>query len=250
MEIRYEREANYACMVLEAQPKVGFERRMVLENRIDGFVPVSLRLVDDREELCYGITGLMSLKEFLEHSSLRCAVLKQFIFTLCCLADRLEDYLLSADCLVLEPETIFLRRETVSENAFIVKQEEAEWIFSLCVCPHAEQNLKDSLCKVVRYLMEKADPLDEACASLCYSLYEVLQKENFCLSEFMTILEAAKEAKKAAGRTGKETAQKEKRRGLPTNRILADESIGSSRILPHRRLRQKTEKLFTGRKRM
>ena len=37
--------------------------------------------------------------------------------------------------------------------------------------------------------MERTDPADETCAIQCYELYGLVQKDNFCLQEFMEALE-------------------------------------------------------------
>lgn len=175
MEIRYERDLVHAYMVLPAGEDGGYRRRMILENRIPGFLPVQRRCCNDREEYYYNISSQVSLEEYLEHNPLSSVFLRQLIFAVCRLAFSLREYLLAEDCLALGPETIFYTEETET--------------FFLCLYPDARQDVRDSLRQLLKYLMEKADKEEEQCGILCYELYGLLQKKNFCLREFLTVME-------------------------------------------------------------
>ena len=156
-EIRYERDLVHVYMVLPAgRLCAGYREEMILGNRIPGFLPVQKRCRDGEEEY---------------YSEL----LRQLVFTLCCLPDALYGYLLTEDSLFLRPETIFYQEE--------------QGRFLLCLYPTERQDVRGDLKELLKYLMGKADPAEEACGRLCYELYGLLQKENFCLPEFYGVLE-------------------------------------------------------------
>lgn len=176
MEIRYERDLMHVYMVLPAGGENGgYRNKMILENRIQGFLPVRKRCRNGKEEYCYEVSSQISLEEYLEHRPLASGVLRQLIFTICRLPDALGEYLLTEGNLLLHPETIFFQEET---NRFL-----------LCLYPDERQDVRAQLQELLKYLMGKADKEEERCGTLCYELYGLLQKENFCLPEFLAVLE-------------------------------------------------------------
>lgn len=181
MEIRYERDLSNAYMVLTAGgTEEGYQTRMMLENRLRGFLPVQKRSRDGVEEYYYCISSRVSLEEYLEHTPLETVFLKQLIFSLCQSVAVLGEYLLTEELLLLNPETVFV--EETSRTPFA-------GTFVFCIYPGEKQPVKESLCQLMKYLMGKTDPAQDSCAALCYELYAVLQKDNFCLREFMPLLE-------------------------------------------------------------
>lgn len=178
-EIRYERDLVNAYMVLPAKEETSYQSRMVLENHIRGFLPVRKRCHNGESNYYYLISSQISLAEYLEHAPLTEKFLKQLVFTLFQSAVILGDYLLTEKILLLEPETIFVQGNLGDDVH----------TFNMCLYPDEEQDVKESLRQLMKYLMAKADRSEEACAGMCYELYGLLQKENFCLREFMTVLE-------------------------------------------------------------
>lgn len=182
MEITYERGINGTYMILPSQigQQKGYAKRMILENSIRGCLPVEKRCQEDGESYEYKVSSLISLAEYLEHHPLKASVLKQWVFSLCQTVTELGEYLLTEEHLWLTPETVFLRGS---------ETDPFEGNFYFCLYPHGEQDRKEQLRQLLKYLMERTDPADGSCAVLCYELYGSVQKENFCLREFMEILE-------------------------------------------------------------
>lgn len=181
-EIRYERDLSGAYMILEAQSQAegGYIRPMILENKIPGFVPIQLCLGDMGEYYRYRISSLLSLEEYLQHHAMDQTLLKQLIFSLCQAVTQLGEYLLSETVLMLEPQTIFLREGAVGSRRPTV---------FFCLYPDEIQDGRRSLCQWIKWLMSQADPGDPHCGEMCYELYGIAQKDNFCLQEFMEALQ-------------------------------------------------------------
>lgn len=182
MEISYERDLSGTSMILTTQTEQepGYGMRMILENTIRGFLPVQKRLEEERIVYRYKISSLISLEEYLEHHTLGQNFLKQLIFTLCQSVTELGEYLLTEEYLLLRPDTVFVR-ESGSEPFADT--------FLYCLYPARRQNVKEDLRQLLKYLMEKTDRSDDRVAVMCYELYGLVQKENFCLREFMDALE-------------------------------------------------------------
>ena len=181
-DISYQRDLSGASMILPAlaQTEVGYPRRMILENTIGGFLSIQRCCQQDGESYHYNISSLISLDEYLQHHSLNDRFLKQLIFTLCQAVDQLREYLLTEEYLLLTPETVFVRENESVPFA---------GTFFFCLYPDERQDIKSALRHWIKYLMEKTDRSDDLCAVMCYELYGLVQKENFCLREFMEALE-------------------------------------------------------------
>ena len=178
MEIRYERDLTDAYMILPAGAgQEDYRRRMILENPMRGFLRVEKRAQDREEFYCYRISGRTGLEEYLEHTPMKTAVLKQLIFSICQSVTALGEYLLNEESLFLTPETIF------------IEEREEPVTFTFCLYPDERQDVRERLRQLMKYLMGKTDTEDETCASLCYELYGLFQKENFCLRECLPLLE-------------------------------------------------------------
>lgn len=186
MEITYERGLNGTYMIVPVQngqqegQQENYARRMILENSIQGCLPVAQRCQESGECYEYKVSSLISLAEYLEHHPLRTPVLKQLVFSLCQTVTELGEYLLTEIHLWLTPETVFLRGS---------ETDPFEGNFYFCLYPDEVQNKKEQLRQLLKYLMERTDTADGSCAVLCYELYGLVQKENFCLREFMESLE-------------------------------------------------------------
>lgn len=182
MEITYERGINGTGMILAAQPETndGYAVRMMLENPIRGFLKMELRQGEEKSGYEYQVSALMSLSEYLEHHPLEQRLLKQWIFDLWQAVTELEEYLLTEEYVLLMPELVFLRG---AEN------EPFAGTFLFCLYPDRRQDMKEQLKEMLKYLMKKTDSGDGEAASLCYELYSLVQKDNFCLKEFMEVLE-------------------------------------------------------------
>jgi len=181
-EIRYERDLSGAYMILEAQLQTerGYIRPMILENAIPGFVPVQSCWGEKGEYYQYRISSLLSLEEYLQHHRLDQVLLKQLVFALCQAVVQLGEYLLTEEVLFLQRQTIFLKEgNSVSHVPTVF----------FCLYPDEAQDSRQDLCQWIKWLMSQADPDDPRCGEMCYELYGAVQKENFCLQEFMEMLQ-------------------------------------------------------------
>ena len=153
---------------------------MILENDLRGFLPIRCRSGEEGTVYEYCVSSRVSLLEYTEHTPVSDVFLKQLIFTLCQAMEELGEYLLSEKHVLLGPETIFVQEESSAPFG---------GSFLFCLYPDQSWELRDSLRQLIKFLMEKTDRTQGHCAELCYELYGQLQKENFCLKEFMEALE-------------------------------------------------------------
>lgn len=181
-EITYERDLQGAWMLLPAGPNgmKTYQMTMILKNHIPGCVLIREQREPDSFIYRYDISSLISLPEYLAHHPLTEPMIKQWVFRLYQVVNELGNYLLQEEYLLLMPETIFIMCQEETQEA---------WDFRFCVDPQGGQDLRQALKELVKYLMAQTDETQEGSGPLCYELYGRLQKDNFCLREWMEVLE-------------------------------------------------------------
>ncbi len=80
---------------------------MLLNNRISGFAPFSIRTNGDKQSLCYDIHELRSMKEIFAEPISRHTLLNTFDEILAAL-ETAQDYMIESSSVVLDPQYVFL----------------------------------------------------------------------------------------------------------------------------------------------
>ncbi len=163
-EIR--RESNHSWLVVwENDAAAGYAVRMITENRIPGLLPCSSRNLDDRLQLCYEITGLAPLKELFEERKLSARELLALLESLCLSLNSLEEYLLEADHLLLDPEVIYVNQD-LSQISF-------------CYVPAEEASLQEAFSALTEYFLPRLDHREPEAVTLGYGIYRYAMETEF-----------------------------------------------------------------------
>lgn len=85
----------------------GYRYRMLAANQIPGLLGCSLRFIDGDSCLYYEITSKQNLADLYENSVIPGAVLKKLLSEMTDTEKSLEEYLLNAEDLILNPHYIY-----------------------------------------------------------------------------------------------------------------------------------------------
>ena len=178
----FERNMNHNYMVLgrcdffdKSQNETDYRVRMLLDNKINGLLPVSHRMINGESKYYYEINSLQSMdrvyaKDELDHQQL-CSLLKGCIR----LYDALEEYLLDGSQIILKPEFIYLNMDSL-EPYFVYY-------------PYYENDARDSFAAFIEDLLRKVDHTDEQAVMLAYQVYRYTRNQNYVLNEIMQMLQ-------------------------------------------------------------
>ena len=203
----FERNMNHNYMILnqpnffhEQEEEQDYRVRMLLDNKIEGLLPVSGRTVNGESKYYYEINSLQSMdrvyaKEELDYQQL-CTLLQGCIH----LYDSLEEYLLDGSQVILKPEYIYLNMDSM-EPYFVY-------------FPEYESNARDSFASFIEELLRKVDHTDEQAVMLAYQVYRYTRNTNYVLREITQMMEQTKE-------------------GIPPQQQMPYESEDSYRQEPH-----------------
>ena len=116
MEIKteYRRDLQHTWMILsggDIPEKDAYAVRMLTENRIRGLVPCKAVSLDGGLRFYYDISSRHALRTFLETEPVTQELLRQILGSLASVMERLSEFLLDPDGLLLDPAYLFLDAE-------------------------------------------------------------------------------------------------------------------------------------------
>lgn len=183
MEIQYRREMkrNYLIMEPEYAGGPGYEARMLVNNSIEGLLRFHIKYMDEHQLYYYEITSMQPLGRLLESRFITREEICQLLIRLHAVLMRMEDYFLSEDGLLLEPEYIYVKPERFG--------------IELCLVPGKTGDFPLQLSRLLQYLMKKVDHRDKECVVLAYGLYQESQKDNYGIEDLMKLVQKESQLK-------------------------------------------------------
>lgn len=168
MEPVIRHEANNSYFILKEEtisPREEFLLRMITENQIPGLLQATRNQLNADGEIYYNINGYVSFAEYCGKKQLGQQDLKRLLLSLQGILKQMEEYLLDADSLLLEPESLFLStsRET----------------YAFCLYPFAKNNIRSQIQDLGEYLLNHINHEDEKVVKMTYQFYRMTREENF-----------------------------------------------------------------------
>ena len=190
MNITYHRDGANNYMVLEAAQEIRgdeYQVRMMLVNPIPGLLRCRLRCVDGTASFHYEITSRQPAARIFEQRPIGSEDIRALVMGISRVLGGLEKYLLEDECLLLDPELIYMDVET------------REMFF--CYLPFYKGDLPESFRGLAEYLLKHLDHEDGQAVLWGYQLYSGTASENYSIHEVL---------KKLRHRMGKEEIQAKK----------------------------------------
>ena len=172
MQVSYKRDLNYNHLILEDTDRIDMESydvRLLMGNHVLGFLQCIAQTIDGKEFLHYEITGKQSLASVYEHQKMKREDLQLLFDSLVKIIEEMQDFLLEASGLLLEPEYIYL-------------DEDCKEIF-FCYFPVKQKEITASLRELAEYLLPKIDHTDQSAVILGYNIYRLIMEEGMCLEQ-------------------------------------------------------------------
>lgn len=102
----------------------GYQQQMLKENEVLGLLKVTGRGIDNTSQYIYDITALDSLKKIYSEATINKQfleeLLKQILFTI----EETRKHMLNVNCILLDPEYIFMKGKNIWFCYYPIKQEE------------------------------------------------------------------------------------------------------------------------------
>lgn len=164
--IRHEANNSYLIMKEETiSDREEFILRMITENQIPGLLQATRNQLDAEGEIYYNVNSYVSFSEYCGKKQLGLQELKKLFFALQEILKQLEAYLLDADSLLLDPETLFL---STNRDAY-----------AFCLYPFIKRNIRRQIQDLAEYLLNHINHEDEKVVRAAYQFYRFTREENF-----------------------------------------------------------------------
>lgn len=181
--ISYERGMNHNYMVLGSCNFFGavkdcsrdYRVRMLLENKIQGLLPVTHRQVNGESRYYYEINSLQPLDRMIEKGELKYRELRAILLGCINLFDRLEEYLLNGEQIIIKTDFIYVNVESMEP-------------YFVCY-PDYTGDVRFSFMEFIDELLTHIDHTDGQAVMLGYQVYRYTRNPNYVLSEIRRFME-------------------------------------------------------------
>ena len=185
MEVNYQRDMNHNYMILKCEDDLheeSYETRMIFANKIPGLLPCHIRYIDGRTYLGYDVTCRQSLTVFCESRKPGRKEIRNILGSILETIKVMEEYLLSPDHLILDPQLVLMKFET----------QEAVLAFA----PFFRKDIRNSLKELTEYLLTFVAHDDQQGIVLGYRISHELTENSAGVAELLDILYEKKSAEK------------------------------------------------------
>lgn len=184
MEIEYERNLAGSYMKAAAAGDESFDEKIMLKNKMPGLLKVEKSYVDGKGIYWYDISGYQSLAVMSELKKLDINFIEKFILTLCDQIEILERNLMDIDCLLLDPDTIFVSNQDESIRYVIY--------------PEVFDSLSVYVRDIIEFMLTKLDHGDKENVQPAYDIYQKTLDADYSILDIREMIlkrrqEAARE---------------------------------------------------------
>lgn len=173
-EIVYERNVTGCFMRIAAPIEAGVDERFLLRRKLPGILPVEKAYVNGGGQYWYNISGKQSLDTYCRVKEIRMEFVEQLIISVCSLLERMEWSLIRTDCLMLDPELVFVNNAS------------REFVFT--IYPGGTQKVEQEFQMLMEYLMKKVDHRDAEAVRAVYQIYEHTLDEGYQITDIRSLL--------------------------------------------------------------
>lgn len=152
----------------ELKTKYAFEVGMIEHNCIKSFLRPNIKRINGKLELCYDISSLQPLSRVLEVRTFNTDEIKNFIIDIISATKALEEFLLEASSVVLDPEYIFTDLD--------LKR------YSFLYIPRSENN-KEEMKLLLENILNNINKDDKDCLIMVYGMLKECRKRGFVIND-------------------------------------------------------------------
>lgn len=173
-EITYKRDINNSYMIVPAMPEENFDEARMLKNRIENLLSVEKCYIGGVGQYWYNISGKQALDAYCRVHSISRDFFEKLILKLCRMVEALEWSLIDTNCLVLDPELVFLNSQ--GEEVYFA------------IYPFHKGELATELQQLLEFLLTKLDHKDATVVGWAYKLYEMSLVEGVSITELKRVI--------------------------------------------------------------
>lgn len=168
-EVIYDRNLTGSYMKIPVSIGHEFDERMMLRRKLPGLLPVERCYIDGVGQYWYNISGKQSLDTYCRIQKIGIDFVERMIISICSEIEILECNLLDQNCLLLDPEQVF------------VTNQNQEIIFA--IYPGHHEQISSEFQQLMEYLLTKIDHMDQEAVRIGYAIYEKTLDEAYSIMD-------------------------------------------------------------------
>lgn len=177
-EITYERDINKSYMKIPSVVESCFDEKMLFQKNYSGCIPMEKCFVNGQGQYWYNITGKQALDAYCRVNQIGLSFFETLILRICNQLEVLEWNLIDVDCLMVDPELIFVNS----------KGEEISFV----LYPSNSGNFFQDLQQLMEYLLTKLNHGEKEAVHAAYKIYEITLSEGYSMSDLKEAILKAK----------------------------------------------------------
>ncbi|MBQ9766316.1 MAG: FHA domain-containing protein [Lachnospiraceae bacterium] len=169
MIVEYERNLRHNYMVIREPDnfRESYQTRIIEKQKIKGILPLEVHMIDGKAELYYDISAKQKLSEWLKIKKINYEILKGIVNSLREALEVSEDYLLDANCFLIEPEYMYI--------------DIASYQIYLCFCPEYAGDIAGMGQAFLQYILDRLDYNDKRAVEAAYELFRLSMLDTFSI---------------------------------------------------------------------
>lgn len=185
-EIVYERNLTGSFMKIAAGIHAGLDEKLMLRRKLPGLLAVEKAYMDGEGQYWYNISGKQSLDMYCRVKEVDIFFIEKLIMSICSEMEILEWNLIQTNCLMLDPELIFITNSN------------QEIIFT--VYPGGSGTIETEFQQLMEFLLTKVDHKDTQAVKAAYGIYEKTLLDGYSITDIRDEIVRTRqnEGKKAA----------------------------------------------------
>lgn len=172
IQISYENTVQHRYMIISQKVEAmeqSFRIQMLMQNKISHLLSLHIQYEDERRLLYYDVTGMQSLEEFIASEYLSYVQLKHIFIQIIDAVRASNEYMLVTEFFLLQPQYIFIEKET--KNIY------------LCYYEGKKQELITQLHELSSVLLNHIDYKDQQAVFMGYQFYQLTNQQHITLEE-------------------------------------------------------------------
>lgn len=202
MEITFKRNmsCNFAVLPLKNPLKDNYQTHILLENQVPGLLPCKMQRINGQEYLYYEITGSQSLENLYEKGKFDKNTLKALFLQIVATLERLDEYLLNRDFLLLNSMYIYKNLDQDTYSFF--------WF------PEQENTIEQEFCALTEYVLPKIEHKDKGAVTIGYGMHKLAVEKRIQPDCIRQIIYGEKEERNVDFEIKDDTERKERQKIL------------------------------------
>ena len=168
-EIIYERNLTGSFMKIAAGIHAGLDEKLMLRRKLPGLLAVEKAYMDGEGQYWYNISGKQSLDMYCRVKEVDISFIEKLIMSICSEMEILEWNLIQTNCLMLDPELIFITNSN------------QEIIFT--VYPGGSGTIETEFQQLMEFLLTKVDHKDTQAVKAAYGIYEKTLLDGYSITD-------------------------------------------------------------------